>query len=512
MLQTTELVKKQAERRTILERSLLTSDQVTQVVARYESERTDYARWYVDWKLLDAFKEVWSRDAWRYRDIEELRKSAKDENCTKMFYNYAPTMSNWTHFVDQSVERPSYRWNINLRVAHNLLRKSMQITKLQPLTLSFENLAEIWSNKNASAGAIGRGSKDSNAADCFDAACRIRRAIRDGREFGDIWIPYVQFHRSQIGNLLTDSREYSYAPTFKDRLVLGCDGGSVTIEGLYAKPLISHISQCWYSYSGGDDPYTQRRKIRESRSHKFWVSLDFSKFDQTIQSWLIDDAFSIVKEFYAPKWHQEIDWVCYQFKNSWLVYPGGVGQKHRGIPSGSNFTQVIGSMCNALMILTYLSSRAPGGYSLEQRMDYVERQLQLTDVRNRAPGKYTMFVMGDDNLLFTREKVDVEGLSKYVERVFGTNINPGKTASGDCDSWPKYLKREWRYNGEYRDPLELAINTCHPERERSYEGYSEWHIMFGLWLTYQCAFPKSITWRFFKDKLEANGGLSLIHI
>lgn len=505
----TELVKKQAIEgwRTILERSLLTSDQVTQLVSRYDHERSDYLRWYVDWDLLDLFKDIWSKETERKKDIDQLIESAKDRNLSKMFFNRVNTLSNWYHFLDEDVTRPSARWNENLRVAHYLLEKDLHVTRLKPIECTFDNLDVIWTDKSKSAGAIGQGSKDVNRAECFEAAMRIKRAIAEGRDFSEIWIPYLQFHRSQLGSLITEDRKYSGNPKHKDRLVFGCDGGTVTVEGCYARPLIEHVSQHWYSYSGGDNPEDIRLKIRECRYGKHWTSIDFSRFDQTIQAWLIDDAFSIIMKFFDASCRKELEWISYQFKNSWLVCPDGVMQKHRGIPSGSNFTQVVGSMCNALIIMTYLASRAPKGCGFEEKVRYVERELSIVNGGRGCVGKHTMLVMGDDNLLFTMKPIELEDLSKYAARIFGVKINPEKTSHGGPSEYPEYLKREWRYAGEYRDPLELAIQVVHPEREREYENYGPWHIMYGLWQTYREAFPKRLKHMDFIRGMEQQGGI-----
>jgi hypothetical protein len=219
-------------------------------------------------------------------------------------------------------------------------------------------------------------------------------------------------------------------------------------------------------------------------------------------------VFSIIKEFFDKKFHRELDWICYQFINSWIVLPGGrVEQKHRGIPSGSNFTQVVGSMCNALVILTYLASRAKGA-SIEEKIRYVERELSFPSCSWLRPNDFTMFIMGDDNLLFHRSEINLTDLNKYVNRVFGMVMHPDKVDDyRHSGKYPKYLKRVWRPDGEYRNPLELAINVCHPERARKYDTYSAWHILYGLYLTYRLAFPASLSERFLVHKMEEHGGI-----
>jgi hypothetical protein len=373
------------------------------------------------------------------------------------------------------------------------------------------DVSEIWTNKSASAGAIGTGSKETNEVACLEAAFKLKEMISEGKPFDEIWIPAIAFHRAQLGHLtkVVDGRiQYSYEGVMKDRFIWGLDGGTVTVEAQYARPLIDHFMKHWYGYSGGDSSEKLRQKIRECRPEKHWISADFSKFDQTIQPWVIEDVFSIIKEFFDPQYHQELDWICYNFINTYVVYSGGrIAQKHRGIPSGSNFTQVVGSMCNALMMLTFISSRAGHDVSFDERCRYVERELNVKSSVLNDTGKHSMFVMGDDNLMFTRTKIDIEVLSKYVHRVFGTTIHPEKTDFGGHRDFPIYLKREWRGDGEYREPIELAINVCHPERNREYDTYSCWHIMYGLYLTYTKAFTGTINERFLIKKMNEHGGI-----
>jgi hypothetical protein len=276
------------------------------------------------------------------------------------------------------------------------------------------------------------------------------------------------------------------------------DAATVTIEAQYAMPLIDHMKDLCQWYAGGKDPITLRGLIGAARSRNlFWTSIDYSCFDQTIPSWLIKLCFNIIKRMYDKQYHDEIDWICDQFINTHLVMNGGVCfSKNKGIPSGSNFTQVIGSMCNAIMVLAYFSSLI---CSKECKEDVVT-------VRMRS-----MVVMGDDNLVFTPSEIDLDDLSNYVMKVFGVKINAVKSTKGTVKKAPEFLKREWRHNGEYQDPRYLTINTIHPERDRTYEGYSVWHIMYGLFLTYKASFPSTIrginTELFILKKMQESGGV-----
>jgi hypothetical protein len=262
----------------------------------------------------------------------------------------------------------------------------------------------------------------------------------------------------------------------------------------------------WFGYAGGKTPEDLRRNILTARSRKNeWLSIDYSKFDQTVPSWLIYWCFDVVKSCYDERYHKELDWIAYNFVNTKLAIPGrGIVSKVKGIPSGSNFTQVIGSMANAVIAYSYIASTSQEK-EFQGKCNYLR---QVISMRNSC--EMPMFVMGDDNLMFSSFRLNLDDLSTYAASVFGMKINPDKCEQGSSLKPPSFLKREWRERGEYQDPLRMAVNVIHPERRRSYDGYSPWHIIYGLYLTYQYSFPSSITERWLAEQMETNGGIKAL--
>lgn len=482
-----------------LKSSLLSPVQQSKLLKRVRG-RNDYKRWYVDWDMLDALIQVYSNDQ---ELLTELIKSAKDRNLTKQFQDVSATLENLEHYA--APDRPDSRWNVNLRVANALLCKEMRIKRLEPIPVQRGmNTDMIWSNKKASAGSIGQGSKLDNADACIEMALEIKKLVKQGEPFSNIWVPFMMFHRSQFSGEVVDNKYSPETTKFKDRFIWGEDGGSVTVEAQHAQPLIKHLVNNWYSYAGGDDPDITRFKISRAwnTGMKRWVSIDFSKFDQTIPAWLIELCFSDIKKFYDKSEWPEIDWECYNFIHSNVIVPGGtVYHVDKGIPSGSNYTQVIGSMCNFLMVCSYLSSLCDGNF--QDKFDYVREALSNSCSRDDT---FTLFCMGDDDLFFVQKDIDVKDLSEYVNHVFGVWIHPDKTDQGRKE-FPHFLKRDWRGNGEYREPLDMCIQLIHSEHNRDYEGYTAWHILYGMYLTYKWAFPRDLNERWFLEKMEANGGV-----
>lgn len=485
-----------------LKSSLLSPVQQSKLLKRVRG-RNDYKRWYVDWKMLEALIQVFKNNQ---ELCAELIKSAKDRNLTKQFQDVSATLENLEHYA--APDKPDSRWNVNLRVANAILCKEMRITRLTPIPVTSNvDIDKLWSNKKASAGAIGHGSKFENQEACIEMALKIKKLIKEGRPFKDIWVPFMMFHRAQFSGEVVGDLYSPNTVKLKDRFIWGEDGGSVTVEAQHAQPLIHHLTKEWYSYAGGDDPDQTRFKITRAWNigMKRWISIDFSKFDQTIPAWLIELCFEDIKKFYDKSEWAEIDWECYNFIHSNVIVPGGtVYHVDKGIPSGSNYTQVIGSMCNFLMVCSYLSSLCDG--SFQDKFDYVRESLS-NSISN--DGTCTLFCMGDDDLFFVQQQLDVKDLSEYVNHVFGVKIHPDKTDQGKSE-YPHFLKRDWRGDGEYREPLDMCIQLIHPEHDRNYEGYTAWHILYGMYLTYRWAFPRDLSERWFLEKMQANGGIGLL--
>jgi hypothetical protein len=208
---------------------------------------------------------------------------------------------------------------------------------------------------------------------------------------------------------------------------------------------------------------------------KNWLGVDFSKFDQTLPSWLIWEVFDVIKSWFPKSCGREIDWIRYNFIHTRMLLPGGeMFQKHRGVPSGSYFTQIVDSMCNMLMLLTYLVHR----YGIKD----ARKEIRSQKPRSR---KHTITTLGDDGLLFTYSRIDVNDLSSYLMHNFGVIVQPEKSDQGSSLEYPHFLKRFWGPRYQYRNYVETWINTCHPEHKREYITYSPWHIIFAIYLTYE---------------------------
>jgi hypothetical protein len=482
--------------------SVLTSEQNRSVMNYVRTVRPSYQRYRFDGQLYDAFQEVFSLNE---RVLKNMSLSIHDDHCTKSFYHVPETLEQFREF--EASEPPNALWNVNVRAACAVLLNQIKVKELDRIELHHpEDLEKVWSNREAKAGFVNFGkTKNESVTESFITFVRLTSLIKRGvKDFG---IPCQVFHRAQISGFINEDGDYSSESLkMKDRFVFGADAATVAKEGQYARPLIDHLARSWMGYAGGKSPEEIRSLIRRSANRStYWLSIDYSKFDQTVPSWLLNWCFSVVKRFYPTEYESEIDWIAYNFVNTKVAIPGrGVVTKRKGIPSGSHFTQIIGSMANAIMAMSYIASLCPRG-EFRHKVRYVEEVLCYGD-----SSELPMFVMGDDNLMFTSCRLDVDDLALYVHRVFGVRINPDKCDFGTRFQYPVFLKREWRGLGEYQDPSYLTINVIHPEGDRSYEGYSPWHIVYGLFLTYRLAFPSWMSERWLVEKMEENGGVSAI--
>lgn len=480
--------------------SVLSVDLQNDAKFRIRRNVNDYRIRNTDWRMFDQLKTMPGIDKNSLRVVRDVIVHHPD--VTKRFYDSRRTFSSLIHYGELSTE--NFSWSRHFGIARTILEDAFPIKHLTPIKFDSQlEIEDVFSDKSTSSGAIGRGSKEDNWEAIKHYANVILNGIKSGVPYSNLWIPAMPFHRSQLHDLSTG---HGFNPNYKekDRLIWGVDASTVLIEALFARPLIERSKLAWFGYAGGKDPATLRSNIRRSYSGDYWYSTDYSKFDQTIPDWLIHECFSYVRRSYDSKYRKIIDWIEFNFINTKLLLPDGrVLQVHKGIPSGSHFTQFIGSMANALMMLTYLAHQEDQNLTDDQ----IRRNVEFKLSTNYPFPKQRMFVMGDDNLFFYKDKLNIDDISKYVHKVFGVIINADKTVVGRQDS-PKFLSRYWSHvDGEDRDQIDLLLNLVLPERERSYDGYQPLDILFSLFYTFRYAFHENYrtmnAW--FSDMYKASG-------
>jgi len=143
----------------------------------------------------------------------------------------------------------------------------------------------------------------------------------------------------------------------KPRLVWAYPGSQLCLEGQFAVPLTHALRGAeWIGWSvNWMDCGRWRETLQPPIGQEAGavVSVDFSNFDANVLAALVRRAFSILERLFtfsegeARVWKHIVDY----FIDTPILFYGKVYQKHRGIPSGSYFTQVVGTLVN--MAYTY---------------------------------------------------------------------------------------------------------------------------------------------------------------
>lgn len=264
----------------------------------------------------------------------------------------------------------------------------------------------------------------------------------------------------------------------KTRLVSMIDIYQICAELKFAKPFQQKLVRAeWYS-GGKSDRYIGNQIYRYKRRYTKFISLDYSSYDQSISAWMIREAFDVIREaFDSHEFDEELFKIIREdFINKVFITPDGLVEAHKGVPSGSMWTQIIDSIVNRLMIDTYMNA------------------IKCSD--------YRMLIMGDDNLIFINQDIDITSMSDYLMRNFGCEMNPSKVDFGLTSGDIVYLSRYWRDDGVWRHPNVLIAKLCYPERFRDYRSKTHRLTPCMIVKSYFDTFPLGMSDAFDICKLE----------
>lgn len=220
-------------------------------------------------------------------------------------------------------------------------------------------------------------------------------------------VPDVGYTRTQLSNI---------AEKMKVRGVWGRAFHYIILEGTSAYPLLTAFQQCDTFVMIGRDPTTRVPEILSTTKRDFnWItSIDWSQFDATVSRFEIETAFNLLKEHVIfPDIETELAYhLCIQlFIHKKIAAPDGkIYWSHKGIPSGSYFTTLIGSIVNRL------------------RIEYLWRLKY-----NRGPG--VCYVLGDDSLIGDDLYFNPQEISEMASNL-NWYMNPDKT---ECSTFPSQV-------------------------------------------------------------------------
>ena len=246
--------------------------------------------------------------------------------------------------------------------------------------------------------------------------------------------PDIAFTRTQLAKL----------PSIKVRNIYGEAFHYILIEGLSASPLLEAFKGADTFYLTGRDPtlYVPIYLSRLDQTSGWFIALDWSKFDATVQLWEIDHAFNCLEHILSfptslSKRAFEVSRLL--FKHRKLAAPNGVlWMRNGGIPSGSYFTNIIGSIINYTRI-RYVCNAL--GY-------------HILDCR----------VQGDDSVIKTDSptKPDVFAIANTVAE-FGWVLNPAKCTVSQLSEDITFLGRSQLQLFNIRERLKVLRLMCFPE-------------------------------------------------
>lgn len=368
------------------------------------------------------------------------------------------------------------------RAKERVLRELLKLAPRSRLKPRFpttpEELADLFTRLDTSAGYLGKvtgkSKKGDNVEECFQC---VQRIVSDPTS-----APYPPFcveYRTQLTKLIGSDGSINRMATAKTRSIENPSMEVVAVERIFAQPLQEFFNRISW-YAGGFNGEEIQSLVRNyTRSTNFHLTIDYSKFDCSIPKWLIRDAFSIVWQLFGyDRSHPLCRWIENGFIHGKIaMYDGTFRAKQCGVPSGSAFTSMIDSLCNRIIVESYLVKR---------------------DLLEMVP--YTL-IMGDDNILHSYCELDRIDVSAFIRQHYAIEVNPDKCSGGTKRQDPEFLSRTWTSAGATRNIREVVAKLVHPERWRDYrkKGMRPELIIYGLYWVY----PRTMREEFNVRKLLA---------
>jgi len=230
----------------------------------------------------------------------------------------------------------------------------------------------------------------------------------------------------------------------KVRLVWGYPLDTTISEGKYARPVIEKLVQSKTPYAMG----LPTRDIGARLNYISWKpysgTFDWSGFDNTVSEKLIRTAFAVVKSFFKEGSVDEGEWrkIVNYFIFTPILMPDGrvYYGKRSGIPSGSYFTGIIGTIVN-LILIEYLT--------LEQGLDIYSDNI---------------LVMGDDSIVGLHEKLDLKRMARVALSSFGMNLHQEKQRFNRNARVLEFLSHQWKGGRCFRPITTSVVKLVYSER------------------------------------------------
>lgn len=390
-------------------------------------------------------KEPWLIDPWAHSLLSDLLGSSPVEEFgmyTRSFYSLSGHYEHLWKYDRPILPKPNDP-DLDLAIAHT--RKIFSLTpKVKPI--SWNRLRDIpfIPSSGAGYGYIGKKGDPGN----LDKA--IRRAVsslywwedtklgRTNRPFR--FRPDLAWSRTQLGTFESP----------KIRNVWGTAFENILLEGITAAPLIARYAEKAEPMVIGQNMYKRLpdiiHKALDGEGHpQYGIGIDIKSFDSSLQPWLMHTAFDIIED--NLDFQGYYDWLSFQYSREHfitrpVVMPDGrMWLKRLGLPSGSYFTQLVGSICNHI------------GISYAQLKTYAQF--------------FKTWVLGDDSLFGLPEKLGFPDLDSFAMwlAVLGLLMHPDKCTVAvrpDHLDFLGHCARGTSITREAADMLRLALYPEYP--------------------------------------------------
>jgi len=249
--------------------------------------------------------------------------------------------------------------------------------------------------------------------------------------------PCVAYYRTQ-SRMKEDG---SFKPSV--RLVWGFPYQATILEGCYARPLIELFKTHKTPYALGYRKVELGAVLNQFAWSNFVGSFDWSSFDSNMPAQIISLVFKLLRRFFTEVDEESWDNIVRYFIFTPMLMPNGkvyVGKNH-GIPSGSYFTNIVGSLAN-LLLMEYLS---------------VVCKFQLNN----------LLVHGDDSIVASSKELPLREMGLVSSEHFGMILHPDKQRYTKKDHTLEFLSHMWQGGRPYRDVRETAQHLVYAERGHS---------------------------------------------
>lgn len=388
----------------------------------------------------------------------------------------------------------SFRWNRYYREALKGMVNEYSRFHLNPIRYySDEDIRKSLPKEDTSAGytRIITGLRE-KGANLDNALVNFQEAVSAALEAGSFNIPIMVAYRTQASGEYSEGKRTG---TFKSKTRAV---SIVALPIIIAESKFSRPFQRAYGmkniYVGSKNDDEVNAIVQTGRGHySSYISLDYSHYDQSISSWLIEDVFDVILSSFQGLSEEELmlwDVIKHDFIHKTFMLGDRNVESHKGVPSGSMFTQIVDSLVNELMIRTAMLA-----FGLEE-------------------SQYQMQIMGDDNLIMYTTGRDLSAdLCSYIQHNFGITVNLDKSTHGKTDEAPEFLSARWYSTGKYRHPFELLSRILYPESRRPYKKDREhpenlvtedskcnpWDVIYSYCLAYPLGMQELIDVERFKE-------------